>query len=84
MKIKDTRVAEKLPPIFEDTEVQYKISVLNTDIDINEVAEVDVEKVTKIIEDYQELSGKELDAKYGTQFLEDAIAKSGCLKWREK
>ena len=55
--------------------------VLNTDIDINDIVEIDVEKVTEIlrplIPQYYERYNK-------LNFYAKAIAKSGCIKFKEK
>ena len=59
MKIKDTKIADKLPKEIFDAkggeigydkhqgEKSYKKRILNTDIDINDIVELDVEKVKK-------------------------------------
>ncbi len=110
MKIKDTRIAEKLPENqlsgehgmytthneelmlehWDDGFDTAKKRLLNTDLDPNDVCEVDVEKVARIIIE-EEMSGctvnqMELSSGYKKWIagLAEAIAKAGCIKFKEK
>ena len=84
MKIKDTKIAEKLPSTGNGFTLGAKQDVLNTDIDANECVEVDVEAVSDIVFCYEKFPIETFEEKYGTFCLEDAIASAGIIKWREK
>ena len=75
-KIKDTKIAEKLPSTGNGFTLGAKQDVLNTNIDANECCEVDVEKVTKILTRMGIMGAR--------QTIAEAIAKAGIIKWREK
>jgi len=107
MKIRDTKIAEKLPSVegassldegFPDILYGRKemfCEVLNAEIDCNEVAEVDVEKVKKLVlEEYgrDTTFTNKNGHKNATinvmrselKWLALAIAKAGVLKWRDR
>ena len=87
MKLKDTKIAEKLPKRADYTYGHGYMArnmctdeIRNTDIDINEIAEIDVEKLTGIIYTLKKAilfnNTNENMAKY--------IAEEGILKWKAK
>lgn len=88
MKIEDIKgIESKLPEIGspaynsgKDKMLQY---ILNTDIDINDVAEVDVEKVFKLLA-LTFISRKEWSIKELQMAQAQVIAKSNCIRWRDK
>ena len=101
MKIKDTKIAEKLlvfrraimdeikkrseyPNIGKRGCIKRLDAVLDTDIDINEIVEIDVEKAL-------EASARGYCTKRNEEKILDpdllkdvvqSIVKSGCIKWR--
>ena len=96
MKIKDTPIADKLPKLkaqflsVDGVERQlmyckgrYSMheKVLNTDIDLNEIAEVDVEKGQKALMKAFDLAP--LD-KYQWKMIVIELAKAGVIKWKEQ
>ena len=95
VKIKDTRIVEKLPDIylpmnrFERHKAEGHNNllkkVLNTELAINEIAEVDVSRILKLTNVVRNCSECELD--YGTlktlKMIDDT-AKSSVLKWKSK
>ena len=78
-KIKDTPIAGKLPESNFVRVINYRNKVLEDSLDINEIAEVDVGKITELFIDLM-LEYERLDF---VPQLSDVIAKAGILKWRK-
>ena len=95
MKIKDTPIAEKLPekkhasPYSGSTSQHFQCigynqafnDALNTDIDINEVAEIDVEKALECMNSCQYARYLNINER---KWVIRNLAKAGVLKWKEK
>jgi len=78
--------------LWNTSEGVYEIvACMNTDLDINEVAEVDVEKIRQILAGgrilWEEFTKKwvrgETQLLSYDEFISQTIAKAGILKWKE-
>ena len=89
MKIKDTKIASKLPRWVEmfDKSILSTEQILNTELDPNEICEVDVEEMAFIAVASIEGHIISLDGEQQAECeraIAQAIAKAGCIKFKEK
>jgi len=78
-KIRDIKgIVEKLPEIVDNRLNWYRRETLNTDINLEDIVEVDVGKITELFIDLM-LEYERLDF---VPQLSDVIAKAGILKWK--
>ena len=88
MKIKDTRIVKSLP---EKQLVYLMPSILNIDLNIDEICEVDVEKVVdpqkwlleQNLSDLVISSPQSKEKIYVSDALRAYIAKAGVIKWKK-